>query len=130
MKKFPPAMFVIVSLCLLFAGITSVCGKSQAKEAVIVKQVKVGDRPVCLSVNIPLVFYDGSMDLIEVIFASDAENTTGQLIISGNYGLVSNEQFDLINGKSIIPITELEQGFYTIELSIDKNVYAGELFIE
>ena len=30
----------------------------------------------------------------------------------------------------IIPIPELEPGFYTIELSIDKNVFAGDFFIE
>lgn len=132
MKKLSSAMLVIAGLFMLFAGICSVCGsgKHRAKEAVIVKQVKVGDRPVCLSDNLPLVFYDRSMDIIEVIFVSDAENTTGQLIISGSYGLVANEQFDLINGKSIIPIPELEQGFYTIELSIGENVFAGDLFIE
>ena len=61
------------------------------------------------------------MDIIEVIFTSGTESKTGLLVISGNYGQVT-EQFDLFNGKSIIPIPELEPGFYTIELSIDKNV--------
>ena len=132
MKKFSPAMSVIVGLFMLFAGIYSVYGggKQQAKEAVIVKQVKVGGGPVCLSENIPLVFYDRSMDIIEVIFTSGAESKTGQLIISGNFGTVACERFDLFNGKSIIPIPELEPGFYTIELSIDKNVFAGDFFIE
>lgn len=53
-------MFVIVGLFMLFSGIHSVYGggKQQAKEAVIVKQVKVGGGPVCLSENTPLVFYD------------------------------------------------------------------------
>ena len=104
MKKLSFAMFVIVGLFMLFSGIHSVYGggKQQAKEAVIVKQVKVGGGPVCLS---------------------------GLLVISGNYGQVT-EQFDLFNGKSIIPIPELEPGFYTIELSIDKNIFAGDLFIE
>ena len=121
MKKLSFAMFVIVGLFMLFSGIHSVYGggKQQAKEAVIVKQVKVGGGPVCLSENTPLVFYDRSMDIIEVIL----------LVISGNYGQVT-EQFDLFNGKSIIPIPELEPGFYTIELSIDKNIFAGDLFIE
>ena len=130
MKKLSFAMFVIVGLFMLFSGIHSVYGggKQQAKEAVIVKQVKVGGGPVCLSENIPLVFYDSSMSIVEVI-ASGAESKTGQLIISGNYGQVT-EQFDLFNGKSIIPIPELEPGFYTIELSIDKNVFAGDFFIE
>ena len=117
MKKFSPAMSVIVGLFMLFAGIYSVYGGG--KTAVIVKQVKVGGGPVCLSENIPLVFYDSSMSIVEVI-ASGAESKTGQLIISGNFG----------NGKSIIPIPELEPGFYTIELSIDKNVFAGDFFIE
>lgn len=114
-------MFVIVGLFMLFSGIHSVYGggKQQAKEAVIVKQVKVGGGPVCLSENTPLVFYDRSMDIIEVIFTSGTESKTGLLVISGNYGQVT-EQFDLFNGKSIIPIPELEPGFYTIELSIDK----------
>ena len=116
---------------MLFSGIHSVYGggKQQAKEAVIVKQVKVGGGPVCLSENIPLVFYDSSMSIVEVI-ASGAESKTGQLIISGNFGTVACERFDLFNGKSIIPIPELEPGFYTIELSIDKNVFAGDFFIE
>lgn len=50
-------MFVIVGLFMLFSGIHSVYGggKQQAKEAVIVKQVKVGGGPVCLSENTPLV---------------------------------------------------------------------------
>ena len=118
MKKLSFAMFVIVGLFMLFSGIHSVYGggKQQAKEAVIVKQVKVGGGPVCLSENTPLVFYDRSMDIIEVIFTSGTESKT--------------EQFDLFNGKSIIPIPELEPGFYTIELSIDKNIFAGDLFIE
>ena len=122
---------VIVGLFMLFSGIHSVYGggKQQAKEAVIVKQVKVGGGPVCLSENIPLVFYDSSMSIVEVI-ASGAESKTGQLIISGNFGTVACERFDLFNGKSIIPIPELEPGFYTIELSIDKNVFAGDFFIE
>ena len=61
-------MFVIVGLFMLFSGIHSVYGggKQQAKEAVIVKQVKVGGGPVCLSENTPLVFYDRSMNIIEV----------------------------------------------------------------
>ena len=131
MKKLSFAMFVIVGLFMLFSGIHSVYGggKQQAKEAVIVKQVKVGGGPVCLSENIPLVFYDSSMSIVEVI-ASGAESKTGQLIISGNFGTVACERFDLFNGKSIIPIPELEPGFYTIELSIDKNVFAGDFFIE
>ena len=58
MKKFSPAMSVIVGLFMLFAGIYSVYGGG--KTAVIVKQVKVGGGPVCLSENIPLVFYDSS----------------------------------------------------------------------
>ena len=43
MKKLSFAMFVIVGLFMLFSGIHSVYGggKQQAKEAVIVKQVKV-----------------------------------------------------------------------------------------
>ena len=127
MKKFSPAMSVIVGLFMLFAGIYSVY--SGGKTAVIVKQVKVGGGPVCLSENIPLVFYDSSMSIVEVI-ASGAESKTGQLIISGNFGTVACERFDLFNGKSIIPIPELEPGFYTIELSIDKNVFAGDFFIE
>ena len=127
MKKFSPAMSVIVGLFMLFAGIDSVYGGG--KTAVIVKQVKVGGGPVCLSENIPLVFYDSSMSIVEVI-ASGAESKTGQLIISGNFGTVACERFDLFNGKSIIPIPELEPGFYTIELSIDKNVFAGDFFIE
>ena len=127
MKKFSPAMSVIVGLFMLFAGIYSVYGGG--KTAVIVKQVKVGGGPVCLSENIPLVFYDSSMSIVEVI-ASGAESKTGQLIISGNFGTVACERFDLFNGKSIIPIPELEPGFYTIELSIDKNVFAGDFFIE
>lgn len=47
MKKLSFAMFVIVGLFMLFSGIHSVYGggKQQAKEAVIVKQVKVGGRP-------------------------------------------------------------------------------------
>lgn len=126
MKKFSPAMSVIVGLFMLFAGIYSVYGGG--KTAVIVKQVKVGG-PVCLSENIPLVFYDSSMSIVEVI-ASGAESKTGQLIISGNYGPVACEHFDLSNGKSIIPIPELEPGFYTVELSINKNVFAGDFFIE
>ena len=73
--------------------------------------------------------YDSSMSIVEVI-ASGAESKTGQLIISGNFGTVACERFDLFNGKSIIPIPELEPGFYTIELSIDKNVFAGDFFIE
>lgn len=95
-------MFVIVGLFMLFSGIHSVYGggKQQAKEAVIVKQVKVGGGPVCLSENTPLVFYDRSMDIIEVIFTSGTESKTGLLVISGNYGQVT-EQFDLFNGKSI-----------------------------
>ena len=119
MKKLSFAMFVIVGLFMLFSGIHSVYGggKQQAKEAVIVKQVKVGGGPV------------RSMDIIEVIFTSGTESKTGLLVISGNYGQVT-EQFDLFNGKSIIPIPELEPGFYTIELSIDKNIFAGDLFIE
>ena len=131
MKKLSFAMFVIVGLFMLFSGIHSVYGggKQQAKEAVIVKQVKVGGGPVCVSENTPLVFYDRSMDIIEVIFTSGTESKTGLLVISGNYGQVT-EQFDLFNGKSIIPIPELEPGFYTIELSIDKNIFAGDLFIE
>ena len=48
-------MSVIVGLFMLFAGIYSVYGGG--KTAVIVKQVKVGGGPVCLSENIPLVFY-------------------------------------------------------------------------
>ena len=128
MKKFSPAMSVIVGLFMLFAGIYSVYGGG--KTAVIVKQVKVGGGPVCLSENTPLVFYDRSMDIIEVIFTSGTESKTGQLIISGNFGTVACERFDLFNGKSIIPIPELEPGFYTIELSIDKNIFAGDLFIE
>ena len=116
MKKFSPAMSVIVGLFMLFAGIYSVYGGG--KTAVIVKQVKVGGGPVCLSENIPLVFYDSSMSIVEVI-ASGAESKT-----------VACERFDLFNGKSIIPIPELEPGFYTIELSIDKNVFAGDFFIE
>ena len=127
MKKFSPAMSVIVGLFMLFAGIYSVYGGG--KTAVIVKQVKVGGGPVCLSENIPLVFYDSSMSIVEVI-ASGAESKTGQLILSGNFGTVACERFDLFNGKSIIPIPELEPGFYTIELSIDKNVFAGDFFIE
>ena len=127
MKKFSPAMSVIVGLFMLFAGIYSVYGGG--KTAVIVKQVKVGGGPVCLSENTPLVLYDRSMDIIEVIFTSGTESKTGLLVISGNYGQVT-EQFDLFNGKSIIPIPELEPGFYTIELSIDKNIFAGDLFIE
>ena len=105
MKKLSFAMFVIVGLFMLFSGIHSVYGggKQQAKEAVIVKQVKVGGGPVCLSENTPLVFYDRSMDIIEVIFTSGTESKTGLLVISGNYGQVT-EQFDLFNGKSIIPI--------------------------
>ena len=75
-------MFVIVGLFMLFSGIHSVYGggKQQAKEAVIVKQVKVGGGPVCLSENTPLVFYDRSMDIIEVIFTSgDPRTGTGIL---------------------------------------------------
>ena len=128
MKKFSPAMSVIVGLFMLFAGIYSVYGGG--KTAVIVKQVKVGGGPVCLSENTPLVFYDRSMDIIEVIFTSGTESKTGLLVISGNFGTVACERFDLFNGKSIIPIPELEPGFYTIELSIDKNIFAGDLFIE
>lgn len=47
MKKLSFAMFVIVGLFMLFSGIHSVYGggKQQAKEAVIVKQVKVGGGP-------------------------------------------------------------------------------------
>ena len=93
------------------------------------EQVKEILARVCLSENIPLVFYDSSMSIVEVI-ASGAESKTGQLIISGNFGTVACERFDLFNGKSIIPIPELEPGFYTIELSIDKNVFAGDFFIE
>ena len=96
MKKFSPAMSVIVGLFMLFAGIYSVYGSG--KTAVIVKQVKVGGGPVCLSENIPLVFYDSSMSIVEVI-ASGAESKTGQLIISGNFGTVACERFDLFNGK-------------------------------
>ena len=131
MKKLSFAMLVVVGLFMLFSGIHLVygSGKQQAKEAVIVKQVKVGGGPVCLSENTPLVFYDRSMDIIEVIFTSGTGSKTGQLVISGNYGQVT-EQFDLFNGKSIIPIPELEPGFYTIELSIDKNVFAGNLITE
>ena len=117
MKKFSPAMSVIVGLFMLFAGIYSVYGGGKTAG------------PVCLSENIPLVFYDSSMSIVEVI-ASGAESKTGQLIISGNFGTVACERFDLFNGKSIIPIPELEPGFYTIELSIDKNVFAGDFFIE
>lgn len=43
MKKFSPAMSVIVGLFMLFAGIYSVYGGG--KTAVIVKQVKVGGGP-------------------------------------------------------------------------------------
>ena len=46
------------------------------------------------------------------------------------YLTLNRINFDLFNGKSIIPIPELEPGFYTIELSIDKNIFAGDLFIE
>ena len=83
MKKLSFAMFVIVGLFMLFSGIHSVYGggKQQAKEAVIVKQVKVGGGPVCLSENTPLVFYDRSMDIIEVIFTSGTESKTGLLVI-------------------------------------------------
>lgn len=131
MKKLSFAMLVIVGLFMLFSGIHLVygSGKQQAKEAVIVKQVKVGGGPVCLSENIPLVFYDSSMSIIEV-FASGAGSEMGQLIISGNFGPVACEHFVLFNGKSIIPIPELEPGFYTIELSIDKNVFAGDFITE
>ena len=122
MKKLSFAMFVIVGLFMLFSGIHSVYGGGK-------QQAKVGGGPVCLSENTPLVFYDRSMDIIEVIFTSGTESKTGLLVISGNYGQVT-EQFDLFNGKSIIPIPELEPGFYTIELSIDKNVFAGDFFIE
>lgn len=73
--------------------------QAASKEAVIVKQVKVGGGPVCLSENTPLVFYDRSMDIIEVIFTSGTESKTGLLVISGNYGQVT-EQFDLFNGKA------------------------------
>ena len=65
MKKFSPAMSVIVGLFMLFAGIYSVYGGG--KTAVIVKQVKVGGGPVCLSENIPLVFYDSSMSIVEAL---------------------------------------------------------------
>ena len=117
MKKLSFAMFVIVGLFMLFSGIHSVYGggKQQAKEAVIVKQVKVGGGPVCLSENTPLVFYDRSMDIIEVIFTSGTESKTGLLVISGNYGQVT-EQFDPFNGKSIIPIPELVRYCQMIQL--------------
>ena len=35
-----------------------------------------------------------------------------------------------IGNLFILPELELEPGFYTIELSIDKNIFAGDLFIE
>ena len=65
MKKLSFAMFVIVGLFMLFSGIHSVYGggKQQAKEAVIVKQVKVGGGPVCLSENTPLVFAEFNLQM-------------------------------------------------------------------
>lgn len=123
-------MLALIGLFSFFSDIDSACGDNKSYQPIIVRQVKVGDRPVCRSENAPLVFYDGAMNIIEVIFATEADNVAGLVEISGDNGAFTSEMFELFGGKAIVPISKLESGFYTIELSFDDDVFSGSFKVD